>query len=63
MIEATKASIFSDDLALLGLIFPAASDSIEQLPKHHRNTGLPSCLNFLAMTSVSKSLAAGLMLA
>jgi hypothetical protein len=63
MIEATKASIFSDDLALLGLIFPAASDSIEQLPKHHRNTGFPSCLNFLAMTSVSKSLAAGLMLA
>jgi hypothetical protein len=63
MILATKASIFSDDLALLGFMFPAASDSIEQLPKHHRNTGLPSCLNFLAMTSVSKSLAAGLMLA
>jgi hypothetical protein len=63
MIEATKASIFSLLLALLGFIFPAASLSIEQLPKHHRNTGLPSCRNFLAMTNVSKSLAAGLMLA
>jgi hypothetical protein len=63
MIEATKASIFSELLALLGLMFPAASLSIEQLPRHHRNTGLPSCLNFLAITSVSKSLAAGLMLA
>jgi hypothetical protein len=63
MMLATKASIFSELLALLGLMFPAASLSIEQLPKHHRNTGLPSCLNFLAMTSVSKSLAAGDMLA
>jgi hypothetical protein len=63
MIEATRASIFSDDLDLLGLIFPAASDSIDALPRHHRNTGWPSCRNFLASTSVSQSLEAGDMLA